>query len=804
MPIPAKPNRWFNSLLARLTILTLGIVVLLGGASSIYVNQQELDLAHGVENEGAALAQDLSTSASALLAHQDVTALQQAVNRVTVSEELMDLAIVDQQGAVVAKKEIFHRTNQDGSDAQVPIGQIWSADVLSGEKSGVQQILRVKDSSTIIQPIFRRDASGQPVGKAIGAVLVRMSMHELALQQGLEAAKRSRFIPILIVVIGGVFVPLIYLWVIRPLNQITAFTAAVATGKFQERLSLKGAREITALTAAFNRMAEDLQVSQKNTQDHLDEMQILHEISVATSHNFDLNQILEELTGRLAKLMEADTCVISLWEDKTLLPRVRSAYGLDGNDENHQAFMVAEHLMLTMISEVSHPIFIGPGIELTEPSPPFPIPAPYQCLLGLPLIVNDTTIGAVLIADTHAPRAISMHQMKVAMSAVGQIAATISNTSLFLQLDSERKRLDAILDAVSDAILVTDMHGMTLYVNPAFTALTGQNLETTQQSPPWSFIAIPDDQLSSLRTEIRTSLTQGSSWRRELTVKHPDGMVYDIDMAVSSIRDRDNQLVGFVGSLRDITELKELDRMKNRFVSTVSHELRTPLSVINLYTENLLEFYSQLDDTQRRELLTDIHTETRTLHQLIEDLLSLSRLDSGRAEPRRKEFDLNELLVESIISARRLADEKHLDLTYYLPERAAQVFADSDQLAQVFRNLLSNAVKFTPQEGRVQVDVEIKDQQVIVRIADTGIGIPPTDMPRLFERFYRSEISVQQEIPGTGLGLAISREIIQRHQGAITVQSEVGLGSTFSVILPLARANHPTIILINDSPQTPE
>jgi PAS domain S-box-containing protein len=389
--------------------------------------------------------------------------------------------------------------------------------------------------------------------------------------------------------------------------------------------------------------------------------------------------------------------------------------------------------------------------------------------------------------------------MQVVMSAVGQIAATISNVSLFSELDSERDRLNEILNAVSDAIIVTDMHGMTLYVNPAFTTLTGQNLETAQHQPPWSLLLASSDQLSMIRSEIRGALTNGGSWRSELTGQRPDGSVYDADIAVSTIRDRNKQLVGFVGSMRDITSLKELDRMKNRFVSTVSHELRTPLSVINLYTENLLEFYDQLSDGQRHELLNDIHTETMTLHQLIEDLLSLSRLDSGRAEPRRKEFYLRDLLFESVSSVRRLADEKNLELSLELPERSAPVYADIDELGQVFRNLLSNAIKFTPPDGKVRVEVEVKDVQVVVRIADTGIGIPAADMPRLFERFFRSEISVQQEIPGTGLGLAISREIVQRHQGVITVQSELGKGSMFSVSLPLARAHQPTIELIGDT-----
>jgi signal transduction histidine kinase len=226
--------------------------------------------------------------------------------------------------------------------------------------------------------------------------------------------------------------------------------------------------------------------------------------------------------------------------------------------------------------------------------------------------------------------------------------------------------------------------------------------------------------------------------------------------------------------------------MKTRFVSTVSHELRTPLTVINLHTENLIEFYERLSDEDRKKILRDIHSETKILHQLIEDLLCLSRLDSNRSEPRFNQVNLSSLLKDAITSAHFLAIEKEIELSCQLPDEGLTMLGDYDQISQVFRNILSNSIKFTPARGQVHLDTRQEDHQVVFAVTDTGIGIPEPDMPRLFERFFRSELSVQLEIPGSGLGLAICNEIIQRHQGRIEVQSQVGKGSTFWIYLPLA------------------
>jgi two-component system phosphate regulon sensor histidine kinase PhoR len=241
-----------------------------------------------------------------------------------------------------------------------------------------------------------------------------------------------------------------------------------------------------------------------------------------------------------------------------------------------------------------------------------------------------------------------------------------------------------------------------------------------------------------------------------------------------------------VGSLRDITRLKELDRMKSQFVSTVSHELRTPVAAIKLHTENLLEFFDLMSADQRQSFLADIQAQTDTLAQLIEDILNLSRLEVSPPEPRWESFEFVPLLQESVDQMTPLAENAGVSIQILDAALHISLKADRGQLKNVLRNLLSNAIKFTPAGGQVACRVQEADGYLILSVSDTGMGIPSEDLPHIFERFYRGTQVASQHIPGTGLGLAILKQIVTAHGGTVEVESVVGEGTTFTVRLPRA------------------
>ncbi|OQA17645.1 MAG: Sensor histidine kinase TmoS [Chloroflexi bacterium ADurb.Bin360] len=220
----------------------------------------------------------------------------------------------------------------------------------------------------------------------------------------------------------------------------------------------------------------------------------------------------------------------------------------------------------------------------------------------------------------------------------------------------------------------------------------------------------------------------------------------------------------------------------------MSHELRTPLAVITLTTDNLLTFYERLDEPRRRRMLEALHSQAALLSDLIEDVLQVSRIDAGRTSSARAWVDLSQLVQLELEACRTLAQQKAQHLSGECqPE--VQVWANAQQLRRAVGNLLSNAIKFTPVEGCITCSCSIETTgagpRALVRVADTGMGIPAEDLPHIFERFYRSHIEI--DIPGTGLGLAIAQDLAKMQCGEITVVSTPGVGSTFTLALPLTQ-----------------
>ena len=239
----------------------------------------------------------------------------------------------------------------------------------------------------------------------------------------------------------------------------------------------------------------------------------------------------------------------------------------------------------------------------------------------------------------------------------------------------------------------------------------------------------------------------------------------------------------------DITErknteekLRQIDRMKSEFLSNVSHELRTPLQSISGFTRLILRGEVPDPETQQ-EFLQIIDSESQHLNNLIDSLLDMSRLESGRFQINKQPLPIRETINDALKSFHTLAHEKNITLSEDMPAELPETEADGARLRQVVINLLSNAIKFSDPGGSVMVKVKSQNRELLFQCRDQGIGIPEAAMPHLFERFYRAEDKLSRG--GTGLGLYISKQIIEAHGGRIWVESEVGKGSTFSFTLPL-------------------
>jgi two-component system phosphate regulon sensor histidine kinase PhoR len=248
---------------------------------------------------------------------------------------------------------------------------------------------------------------------------------------------------------------------------------------------------------------------------------------------------------------------------------------------------------------------------------------------------------------------------------------------------------------------------------------------------------------------------------------------------------RNNRLEGAILVFHDITELRRLEIIRQDFVANVSHELRTPISSIKGYAETLLEGALE-DKDNAKEFISIIYHDSNRLAALINDLLDLSKIESGKMKMFFSASDPALLIKKAVMIMDNHAKARSITLKTEIPQNLPKIKADEARLSQVMINLLDNAIKYTPEQGTVVISAEVTNGTLQVDIADTGIGISDKDLPRIFERFYRVDKARSRELGGTGLGLSIVKHIVSAHGGVVWVKSELGLGSTFSFTIPLA------------------
>jgi signal transduction histidine kinase len=273
-----------------------------------------------------------------------------------------------------------------------------------------------------------------------------------------------------------------------------------------------------------------------------------------------------------------------------------------------------------------------------------------------------------------------------------------------------------------------------------------------------------------------------------ITCGKKDGSLVDVSVTVSPIKDEEGAVVGCSSITRDITERKriqaEADRLKDEFFETVSHELRTPLTSIIGYTDLLLSGEGgELTEQQRRFLEVTERNAKRQL-RLVGDMLFVSKAEAGEFKIEVGSVDI-ERVAAGCVEAARLATERRGIELVYSGEPTPECEADGDRIAQLADNLISNAVKFTPEGGRVKIDVAVDGGQVVLEVANNGSYILPADRERLFDRFYRASSACEDAVQGVGLGLTIAEAIVRAHGGTIEVESEVETGTVFRARLPI-------------------
>jgi two-component system NtrC family sensor kinase len=511
---------------------------------------------------------------------------------------------------------------------------------------------------------------------------------------------------------------------------------------------------------------QQLLAANRQLEQRLHDLDTLVQLGQRVSSTLDLQPVLDHVVQAAKAITRAESGILLLAEDgsqdlylytatEALSDRAEARRVLVSDSAAGEVMRRRTPLVLTDVRASA------PGTDFF-----------FRDLAYVPLLMQGRAIGVLGVVNQQVSAGFEPGTLQL-LSVLGDFAAiAITNAQSYAAAVHERDTLDTVLTDTEDAIIVVDTQGRVLLCNPAACrtfdldrdAVIGQRLDDITDHDGLRELFAKEARASRLRITELAVAGGKRTLNAHLTIVEG---------------------VGKIAVMQDITHLKELDRIKSEFVTTVSHDLRSPLTAILGYLELLRRsgpFNSNQEDFARR-----IVNSVQSITTLINDLLELGKIEAGFDQDR--ELAALGPIIESAVSERQHEWEaKQQALGVALAGDLPPVLGHPLRLRQLVSNLLENAIKYTPNGGQVSLSLESNGDFLVLRVSDSGIGIPQQDQPYIFDKFYRTEQAID-EYKGTGLGLSIVKSIVEQHQGRIWVDSEVGKGSTFTVMLP-AYTNH--------------
>ncbi len=624
-----------------------------------------------------------------------------------------------------------------------------------GQTSETESFYEDVSSTGTRQLVYYQPVVGRPW--AVIATMPAKTAQEIAL---------SIAIPLLII-LG--FLLAIAIFILRKsltgltgkLHQLSRQAHLIAGGELETPIVIHGVDEVGVLGSSF----EQMRVSLKT---RMDEQTKLLQVSQGVAANL---QVSDAIGPILSAALSENACSARV----VLIPDVRMDISSDqllvmgaGPMAETFAFLDAQIFELLRTQEIltiSNIARVRRIINIA--GKPHPL-----ALIAFALRFENTYYGSFWIGFDH-PKSFSTDEVRFFSMLASEAVLAAANARLYAAAEIGRRRFEAVLNSTPEPVLVFDQKDRLLLLNPAAMHVPGLINTATPGKPVNEVLSSPDlIKLVSGPADDRVASQE---------IHMANGRVYQGSIAPVAAEEF---LLGKVCVLRDITHYKELDTIKSDFVATVSHDLRTPLTLMRGYT-TMVAMVGDLNE-QQKSYVTKMVSGVENMTHLVNNLLDLGRIEAGIS------LNLEEItpdvIIEKIIKQYYpQAAQKNISLTFegLSDGRRINMVADVDLLQQALINLVDNAIKYTNSNGSVKIKLNQRDDLVIFEVHDTGIGIAPLDMPRLFERFYRSGRREAFEQRGTGLGLAIVKTIVERHHGRIFVESQLGKGSSFIMEFPL-------------------
>jgi PAS domain S-box-containing protein len=545
------------------------------------------------------------------------------------------------------------------------------------------------------------------------------------------------------------------------LEDLAVQAERIAHGKLEQPLELQGEDEVGQLRIAFEQMRRSLK-------SRLDELNRLLFVSQGIAATIDIEEALDRILESALDIGANSARVYllpSIIPDRSVAKARPLQLGSGASTEKYryldeQVSRLSERQHVLKLNNLTRPkIFSNPDDRI-----------PPQAILALALQHENQFYGTFWVAFDD-PHQFTDEEVRYISTLAGQAALAVENSALYLTSEIGRQRLASVLDSTPDPVLVTDQDDNLLLANSAAKEIFGLYDEEGVGRPISDSIA---------NEEVMALLQSGQSQRQSREIVLNSGKIYYASVSAVEV---EAVGAGRVCVLKDVTSLKQLNSSKSDFVSTVSHDLRSPLALIQGYT-SMLQMVGELNE-QQASYLRKISDETEKISHLVTNLLDLGRIEAGVGL--HLEMKPVDDVVDRVIAASQVqADQKRIALSANIEQTHLPVIeADQALLQQALYNLVDNAIKFTEPGGEVIIGLKVSEDNVVYMIEDNGIGISPADQQYLFDKFFKATNKQGLEAGGSGLGLAIAYSIAEKHSGKIDVESKLGIGSTFSLELPL-------------------
>lgn len=504
----------------------------------------------------------------------------------------------------------------------------------------------------------------------------------------------------------------------------------------------------------------------------------LLEISRALTSRLNLSEVLRLILQQATDMLNGQAALIALVEPDARYT-IRQSYGipqplldqlrpiLHQTEDVDEAVTALERNLVAIAERV--------GLGFWE-------------VVSLPLKVEgDEFLGALYVFRMRGG-GFSRDDRRILQSFADQAAIAVNNARLYEQLTHEKRRLDAILEFSADGVVIMDGAHRIQMFNRAMSNLIGVPAAEAIGKRFEEVLVLKNKRAGATLEEAEAKgwpmVGTSPALFVEGDLQRRGGGVISVEIAFAALLNREGRLVNIIADVHDLTRFRVAEEMKATFISAVSHELKTPVALIKGYASTLRRADAQWDEATVRESLKVIEEEADHLAELIENLLDASRAQAGNFKLTPVELDIDDLVVR--VAKKFEAQTQSHKIIADIASDMPLVFADEARITQVLSNLISNALKYSPPGSEIRITGRATPNEVIITVADQGVGVPPEERDKIFERFYRSESAIRRGTPGTGLGLYLSKAIVEAHGGRIWVEgnSDGQPGSRFSFSLP--------------------